>query len=348
MKPRAAALALSLALLVSGRADAYVRSKTERDGKVKFWAESCIPVTIYLNKFKFPQYGQQQSNDAVVKSLTAAAHAWSPDLVTCDPNGTPFQPYLEIVPSFAPADATPPAVGSDHRNSIIFRTDMWTTSGLSTTKKGIKQYSSEALAVTTVFALLDGRIQDADIEINATPEVWSWANLDAGVVPPINQHLNGDTYDLQTALTHEFGHLLGLEHTCFTPVVMGGPVDANNVPRPVNDKGQPVPDCLGVSSEIELTVMYYKTSNQDTSKRVLSQDEINFLCTVYPASKDPQNCRADQPNTGCAMAPAPTRHGGARPRGGALGLLAAGGLIVGVAWRRARSRRVSARARARA
>ncbi|MDB4982087.1 MAG: peptidase and matrixin and adamalysin, partial [Myxococcales bacterium] len=325
MKPRAVALGLALALLASGRADAYVRSKTSDKMLPKFWAESCIPVTIYLNKFKFPQYGQQQSNDAVVKSLTAAAHAWSPDLVTCDGNGVPSQPYLEIVPTFAPAEASPPAVASDHRNSIIFRYEMWTKSGVPA-KVPRDQYSDEAVAVTTVFALQDGRIQDADIEINATPELWSWANLDAGVVAPVNQHLNGDVYDLQTALTHEFGHLLGLEHTCFVPVVPGGPVDSNNVPRPVDDQGRGVPDCADASSDIELTVMYYKTSNQDTSKRVLSQDEINFLCTVYPASKDPRICRADQPNTGCATASAPARHGNAGPRGGALGLLAAGGL----------------------
>jgi hypothetical protein len=335
---RASALALALALLASGRAEAYVRSKTGDRMMVKFWAESCIPVTIYLNKFKLGHYAPDQSRDAAVKSLTAAAHAWSPDAVACPTGNVSSQPYLEIVPTFAPVDATPPAVASDHRNSVIFRTDNWTQSGLPEGKTK-KIYSPEAVAVTTVFALQDGKIQDADIEINATPEpTWSWANLDEGVVPPSDPNLFRDVFDLQTALTHEFGHLLGLEHTCFQPQV--------NVVRPLDDAGHGIPDCDNAPASVELTVMYFRTSNQDTSKRVLSSDEVRFLCEVYPASKDPQMCRADEANTGCATAPAPARHGGARPRGGALGLLAAGGLVLVTAWRRAR--RVSARARARA
>jgi hypothetical protein len=341
VKPRAAALALALSLLASGRADAYVRARVEGANRAqKFWAESCIPVTIYLNKFTLGQYPQpQMSIDAVVKSLTAAAHAWSPDAIATSMSGVSCDTYLEIVPTFAPVDAVPPAVASDHRNSVIFRTENWSKSGL------IKNqgYSGEAVAVTTVFALLDGKIQDADIEINGTHEFWTWANLDAGFVPP-NQNGDGDIYDLQNALTHEFGHLLGLEHTCFEPREAGGPVDINNVVRPIDDKGNGVPDCAGAPSSIELTVMYYRTRNQDTSKRVLSSDEVRFLCEVYPADKDPQTCRADQANTGCATGPAPARR--ARPRGGALGLLAGGGLILAAAWRRAR--RVSARARARA
>ena len=51
------------------------------------------------------------SLEEVVKSLTGAAHAWSPDAVACPAGGVP---YLEIVPTLAPTSATPPPAAYDH------------------------------------------------------------------------------------------------------------------------------------------------------------------------------------------------------------------------------------------
>ena len=191
-----------VAILASGEARAFVRSTT--GNSPFFWKESCVPVTIYLNRFDMMS---GMSMDQIVKSVTAAAHSWSADAVTCDDGSSPF---LEIVPTLAPATAAPPAVAWDAKNSIIFRTEMWSKSGVSG-----HAYAFEALAVTTVTARADGHIVDADMEINGVNQ--SWMNLDPGVSLPFDRGDTRQIFDLQNALTHEFGHFIGLDHTCFIP-----------------------------------------------------------------------------------------------------------------------------------
>jgi hypothetical protein len=76
-------------------------------------------------------------------------------------------------------------------NLVVFRDDVWPYRGQGNT-----------LALTTVtYNLDDGSIFDADLEINATSGV-ELTTDDAGVV-----------YDLQSILTHEAGHMLGLAHS---------------------------------------------------------------------------------------------------------------------------------------
>ncbi|HVZ75438.1 MAG TPA: hypothetical protein VHJ20_23840 [Polyangia bacterium] len=326
MKRLAALLAAVVAAAVAPAvAQAYVRSRTSDHLNVKFWVDGCIPVTLYVNHFNEPPHGGMNlSYDAVVKSVVAAAHAWSPDLVTCPSGSASAQPYLEIVTSVAAPDAKPPAAIDDHKNSIIFRTDSWTKSG----DPSARAYDSGALAVTTVTSLQSGSIEDADIEVNADSSLWQWANLDPGVTVTGNNQADLDTFDIQTALTHEFGHLLGLEHTCFNATANDGSI------RPSDQNNKPVPDCANAPSTVEQTVMFWQVGNQDVSKRVLSADEVQFMCDVYSASRDPGVCRADTPN-GCAAAPSPARRG---RLGRGLGAVVVGGLVLVAARRRLRAR----------
>jgi hypothetical protein len=342
MSRRVAFLVL-LTSILAGRAQAYVRYKTA-SGVPWYWKESCVPVTIYLNDFD-----KKTGNSAnqVAKSIAAAGHAWSPDAVSCTSGGVTTNPYLEIVPTLS-AQETPPPSGYDARNSIIFRTDNWTMSGKPSGPKVI-DYAFEALAVTWTTAKPDGHIVDVDIEINAINKIWM--NLDPGVVVPFDHGDVVEVHDIQNTLTHEFGHLLGLDHTCFNPSFADPNLNDAGKARPQDDQGQNVPDCSDAPVSVRNTVMFDAASPGETSKRMLSPDDMRAVCEIYKAEQDPNVCAIDQASAGCEVArAAPARRPGGAGRG--LPLLAVVGILslgVGFGRRRARagSRSVSGRARAR-
>jgi hypothetical protein len=337
----AALASVLLTGLGASRAQAYVRATTDASTPMPFhWNETCVPITIYLNGFTKTPAASGMTDADVIKSVTAAAHTWSTDAVTC-PGTVATSPSLEIVPSVASDSATPPKVAWDAKNTIIFRTEMWSMSGEAHTA----DYDPTALAVTTVTARGDGHIVDVDMEINGVSQ--TWMNLDPGVSLPSNHGLGIDNvYDLQNALTHEFGHFIGLAHTCYTPST----TDTTTSIHPVDNNGNPVPDCddeteAQASAEMS-SVMWPQTDGGDTNKRTLYKDDIEAVCDIYPQGRDAPACALDQAAPGCAVA----------PRAGARGLRVVGAslafalfvVVSVVSRRRARVRRVSDRARARA
>ena len=300
----------------AGQARAYVRATAQGGYAPLYWKESCVPVTIYVNGF---DTATSRSVDQSAKSVTAAAHTWSADGVSCaDGGGT----YLEIVPTLS-LSKTPAPAAYDARNSIIFRTESWTMSG----KPDGKPYDEAALAVTTVISRLDGHIVDADMEVNGVNK--SWMNLDPGVTIPAGHGDISQIFDLQNTLTHEFGHLIGLDHTCFRPDAAGMKV------RPDDDRGQPVPDCVDAPGAVENTVMFDSAVPGETSKRTLSADDARGVCQIYAANLEHEACAFDEASVGCAVAPAapPPR---ARRAWGVLGVGLAAWLWP---WRRRRARR---------
>jgi hypothetical protein len=256
-------------------------------GKPFYWPVSCATTTVFLNGFTNMTPGE------VAKSVAAAAHTWSPGAVTCA-DGT--HPYFEVAPAMAEPGAALPPAAYDARNSIIFRTERWSMSASPDPRKA---YDPQALAITSVFAKPDGHIVDADIEINAVgPE---WANLDPDGTGGLGHGLEAN--DLQTALTHEFGHFIGLDHTCYTPSLDL----ANPTQRPKDDMGNDVPDCFDAPDAIRQTVMFNSVNSGDISKRTLTSDENRAACAIYPAAWDPHACVLDRPNDsmGCAVEPGP-------------------------------------------
>jgi hypothetical protein len=103
--------------------------------------------------------------------------------------------------------------------------------------------SATAVALTSVFFDAEtGQILDADIEINA--EYFELTTTDADAV-----------YDIQSLLTHEAGHVVGLGHT----------------------------------SDIGAT-MVDEADPGETYMRSLHEDDIEGLCTIYPLAEDPETC----------------------------------------------------------
>jgi hypothetical protein len=136
--------------------------------------------------------------------------------------------------------------GENH-NAVIFREghadnpfDDWT-------------HQASALAITTVtFNSRTGRILDADIEVNGVPH--GRAEFKFAVCAPGGTDCAGKN-DLQNTLTHEFGHVLGLDHP----------------PNP------------------EAT-MYGSAQQAETKKRDLAQDDIDGICRIYPTGQAATPC----------------------------------------------------------
>lgn len=93
-----------------------------------------------------------------------------------------------------------------------------------------------AFAVTLVSFKDEGELYDADLELNAERYQWS---LDASLEP--------ERVDLGNTLTHEAGHLLGLDHS---PVLE--------------------------------STMYFEAAPGQIFKRSLAEDDIEGLCVIYP------------------------------------------------------------------
>jgi MYXO-CTERM domain-containing protein len=321
-------LATGIGLLACASALAYVRSRTTKSNQPLSWVYSCAYVA------PIAAGTTDLSIDDVITVMKASAYTWSS--TGCS--------YFQII-----VDPPEPSgiAKLDHpvgRNLVIFRgngTDDWCPHDSSQ-----PCYDRNATALTTVFYVdkpgttNDGVILDADIEINNR----YFAFTADGSRPP--DSAGRVVADLENTLTHEFGHVLGLDHTCYD----GWNPCQNNKCKvnqltcrseidcyPLDELGQHIPACsegLITAKETDATMYNYANSG-DTSKRSLSEDDVNGVCAMYPLTdKNAHLCvRVDTGSEpGCSVAAA------AHARGGSFGLVL---LSLTAAWRIRRSRRTS-------
>lgn len=278
--------ALALGALAPASASAYCRTTTCRgeactrdadgcpaDGKPLFWATSCIGFSVDA------RLSANLPTAPTRKAIEKAFQAWA-DL-DC-PTGRASLTFSPL------ADTTCRKIGYVKEGAnvhvVTFRDDDWTYKGVDNT-----------LAKTTVtFDVATGEILDADIEVNTATN-------------PVTVGDTGVKFDLQSLLTHEVGHLVGLAH----------------------------------SPDFDAT-MYASYETGSTRIRALSPDDKAALCAVYPPGRAAR-CDAaprgglatscdDPPEGGCA-AGAPRGQAGFGLHWGSLLLLAP------LALRAARGRR---------
>jgi hypothetical protein len=283
--------ALNMALVVTGLstlpmpAEAYVRTVTE-SGVDTAWKTPCVTMEFSLGAPP-PELDAQ----GYLSAAQAAGAAWSQASLDGINRCTNVIYTVVSVPDVAGQ------IGLDYHNRLIFRQGQWCSDPL---PKDGSCYDPSALALTSVFEdASTGEILDADLEVNATDYTWG----DYAAHPE-----QTNVQDFQGAITHEFGHVIGLDHTCFTP---GGTFsDGTPVPRPVDNNGNPVPDCTAgnLPAIITQSTMYVSVAapSAEFELRSLSPDDVQAACDIYPFTTNFE-CAAPSrsgstPSAGCSYA----------------------------------------------
>jgi len=243
-------LALVAGLLLSTSAAAYVRTPSPDHKSFPLWPDARITMTLRTAG------AQVVSPQDFRAAATRAVATWS-------------TPNVDTAVAFT-LDASgdgPAGTRADGVNTISFRSDSWAE----------PMYPDGVLALTTVWSQ-GARIVDADTEINAVDPRFKW-----GLLPddPAAAALASEV-DLQNALTHELGHVLGLDHPCF---LGEGP----QTPPELDNLGQPAPSCAdpALPEAVKDATMYPSSSPGSISERVLSPDEVLALHDLYPARAAP-------------------------------------------------------------
>ena len=284
----------------------FVRTGPTKHGHALYWESGCILVAEDKDGTK------ELQGDTELAIIDASIATWndSTDDGTCS--------YMKVVSTGVTAATT--EVGRDGTNLIKFRDSSWCRPKIN--GDPARCYPESAAGLTTAVFVddggsRDGAIVDADIEINGKNFAISANHV--SLAPMIL----GQPYcraELQNTLTHELGHLHGLEHTCL----------ADGDPPRKDGQGNPVPAC-GATSDPKIVdaTMYNFQDCDETKKEVLSADDITAICTIYPVASDPGTCKVADLGGGCCEA---------GPGGPPLALT----LVVGV-WifrRRAKSARI--------
>ncbi|MBZ4396796.1 myxosortase-dependent metalloprotease, MXAN_2677/MXAN_2678 family [Myxococcus sp. AS-1-15] len=142
---------------------------------------------------------------------------------------------------------------------------------------------SRTLAITiSSHGVESGRVWDADIEVNAAGYLFT--TVDAPPCVEGSESVDCVAMDLQNTMTHEIGHVVGLDH----------------VPYPGATMERTAP--LG-----------------ETQKRIIDAGSAEGFCSIYPKGLPPNQCimkntglalLGDGRGTGCASAPGAVVAGG--------------------------------------
>jgi hypothetical protein len=264
-------------LLSSSSAGAYVRGISARSGVQLHWHRTnCIALRAHV-------VGSDDIDDASdLSAVEKAVDNWQRAMERCA--------HMRFLVR-TPADKV--VAENDNEVTISWVEKDWVSG---------PEYSSLMIALTKVWIIdepghpRDAEIQDADIELNGEHYRFS-ASGEPGRM------------DVENTLTHELGHVLGLDHPCYLTLQ---PPD----PLPEDHLGQPIGHCQGVTSpEILATTMFPSAKAGDTQARTPEADDVEGICTIFPQEDDPGICSAEPDDNGCACS---VRHGGHTPCPGLL------------------------------
>lgn len=249
----------------------FVRTGPTKAGAYLYWESGCVYVTVDAEGTK------EIPGDTEFALVDQAIAAWNDGIASCS--------YMNIVNEGTKALE----VGRDNVNLIKFRDAAWCRPAVK--NDPARCYAEAAAGLTTAVYVddgtsdRDGAIVDADVELNGKYFAISNGGTTLGSA--------SCQADLLNTLTHELGHLLGLEHPCLAP----------GDPARVDGSGNPVPLCGQTTSAavIEATMYNYQDCGE-TKKASLEQDDISGVCSIYPKADDPGTCEPVSTGSGCCSA----------------------------------------------
>jgi hypothetical protein len=265
----------------------FVRTGPTKAGKPLYWESGCIFVTVdAAGTTALP-------GDTEFPIIDASIATWNDATASCS--------YMNVINEGREARE----VGKDYVNLIKFRDMTWGRPAVGNDMARV--YESAAAGLTTVVFVddanssRDGAIVDADIEINGVNFSIS-ANQ-------VTSHPGFSLSELQNTLTHEIGHLHGLEHPCLSDPKEGPRHDNNGDLVPLCSTVQSAPFLPANMRILEATMFNYQDSGE-TKKEDLSPDDINAICEIYPTAQDPGTCEpVPHSSGGCCSASGDDRPG---------------------------------------
>jgi hypothetical protein len=254
-----------LALPNSGQAFTRSHANQQSDSSALFWCTHKIP-------FVINEKGSRDAGPEFFEAVKQSFQAWA------DPECTDLEfQYRGTVASHL--------VGIDYSNLIVVREsfceqvvpsgDVCRRDGGCKNKYNCWEDSDGIIALTTTsFNAKTGEIVDADIEMNGAQFVFS--TVDAPFCStPFPRPANCVATDVRNVMTHEVGHLLGLDHS-------------------------PYPSAT----------MYWQADNLELNKRSLDSDDILGICFLFPPGKTASQCSQSERSGrqvigGCQQASSP-------------------------------------------
>lgn len=200
---RFAAVALAV-LAASLDAGAYCRSTTSRQRATALgecvrtgiplgWRSRCTGFSLY--RTGVPAEVTVAALDRLARTST---EAWA--RVPCDQDGL-GQQYFRVLPNLPTWQLSGYNAQGQNANTLSFR-HRWNDNAI---------HRPGAIAITiATFDSFTGEIYDADMEFNTFDAATNTEGFHFSVAPVVS---DPGAADLQTILTHEFGHFMGLSHS---------------------------------------------------------------------------------------------------------------------------------------
>lgn len=282
-------------LALSRDASAFCRTRTDpvsaddcaAQGPSLFWKNQCVGYAVN-------QAASKKATLAKARTIVNTAFtAWTAKNTVC----TPGVRGIELKPTATSTVGFDPKLGTNE-NVIVFRDQAWPYND-----------AGNPLALTTVTFNADtGEILDADIEVNSADQAVTGG-----------EPLPATGYDLQSIITHEVGHLLGLAHSR----VDGATMEARY------DRGQTGLRSLEVDDQKGICDIYPSTETRTTNKpsepvATIKAGQCDTTSAAPPPKYDDKGCS-------CADTPHP-------PNSGESGAFVGAALVVFAAgwWRKRR------------